>query len=173
MISIIFILRLITRNAKSINITSIGKLALPEWGLLHLMIKQLKPSALSAQIEDMVEWLASYGLEQSGGVTRLLYDQAWSSAQKAIQAKIEQLGLTARYDDVGNLFGRLAGKDPEAKVILTGSHIDTVTGGGKYDGAFGIVASLLAVEYLLTHHGQPLKPIEIVSLCEEEGSRFP
>ncbi|MCK6075647.1 allantoate deiminase [Paenibacillus silvae] len=137
------------------------------------MIKQLKPSALSAQIEDMVEWLASYGLEQSGGVTRLLYDQAWSSAQKAIQAKIEQLGLTARYDDVGNLFGRLAGKDPEAKVILTGSHIDTVTGGGKYDGAFGIVASLLAVEYLLTHHGQPLKPIEIVSLCEEEGSRFP
>ncbi|QKS60139.1 allantoate deiminase [Paenibacillus barcinonensis] len=137
------------------------------------MIKQLKPSALSAQIEDMVEWLASYGSDNSGGVTRLLYDPAWSAAQKAVQAKIEHLGLTARYDDVGNLFGRLAGRDPEAKVVLTGSHIDTVTGGGKYDGAFGIIASLLAVEYLLTHHGQPLKPIEIVSLCEEEGSRFP
>ena len=137
------------------------------------MIEQSKPSALSKQIEEMVEWLASYGKDKSGGVTRLLYDPAWSAAQKAIQAKIEQLGLAARYDDVGNLFGRLPGRDPEAKVVLTGSHVDTVIGGGKYDGAYGIIAALIAVEYLLTHYGQPLKPIEVVSLCEEEGSRFP
>lgn len=146
---------------------------MPEWGILHLMIEQPKPSALSKQIEEMVEWLASYGKDNSGGVTRLLYDPAWSAAQKAIQAKIEQLGLSARYDDVGNLFGRLSGRDPEANVVLTGSHVDTVIGGGKYDGAYGIIAALIAVEHLLTHYGQPLKPIEVVSLCEEEGSRFP
>ncbi|MGF6353602.1 allantoate deiminase [Paenibacillus sp. 4624] len=137
------------------------------------MIEQPKPSALSKQIEEMVEWLASYGKDNSGGVTRLLYDPAWSAAQKAIQARIELLGLSARYDDVGNLFGRLSGRDPEANVVLTGSHVDTVIGGGKYDGAYGIIAALIAVEYLLTHYGQPLKPIEVVSLCEEEGSRFP
>lgn len=137
------------------------------------MIEQPKPSALSKQIEEMVEWLASYGKDNSGGVTRLLYDPAWSAAQKAIQAKIEQLGLSARYDDVGNLFGRLSGRDPEANVVLTGSHVDTVIGGGKYDGAYGIIAALIAVEHLLTHYGQPLKPVEVVSLCEEEGSRFP
>lgn len=142
-------------------------------GELHLMIEQSKPSALSKRIEDMVEWLASYGKDTSGGVTRLLYDPAWRAAQEAIQAKIKHLGLSAHYDDVGNLFGRLSGRDPEAKVILTGSHIDTVIGGGKYDGAYGIIAALIAVEHLLTHHGLPLKPIEIVSLCEEEGSRFP
>lgn len=145
----------------------------PEWGEITLMIEQPNPSALSEQVENMIEWLASHGGDESGGVTRLLYDPAWIAAQRAIKEKMEKTGLSARYDDVGNLFGRVAGRDPEARVILTGSHIDTVKGGGKYDGAYGIVAALIAVEYLLTHYGLPLKPIEVVSLCEEEGSRFP
>lgn len=145
----------------------------PEWGEITLMIEQPNPSALSEQVENMIEWLASHGGDESGGVTRLLYDPAWIAAQRAIKEKMEKIGLSARYDDVGNLFGRIAGRDPEARVILTGSHIDTVKGGGKYDGAYGIVAALIAVEYLLTHYGLPLKPIEVVSLCEEEGSRFP
>ncbi|WP_018976562.1 allantoate deiminase [Saccharibacillus kuerlensis] len=137
------------------------------------MIEQPKMSALSEQVESMVEWLASHGGDGQGGVTRLLYDPSWRSAQKAIEAKMNELGLLPRYDDVGNLFGRLAGRDPQADVVLTGSHVDTVTGGGKYDGAYGIVAGLIAVDYLKTHYGPPLKPIEVVSLCEEEGSRFP
>lgn len=145
----------------------------PEWGEITLMIEQPNPSALSEQVENMIEWLASHGGDESGGVTRLLYDPAWIAAQRAIKEKMEKIGLSARYDDVGNLFGRVAGRDPEARVILTGSHIDTVKDGGKYDGAYGIVAALIAVEYLLTHYGLPLKPIEVVSLCEEEGSRFP
>jgi len=145
----------------------------PEWGEITLMIEQPNPSALSEQVENMIEWLASHGGDESGGVTRLLYDPAWIAAQRAIKEKMKKIGLSARYDDVGNLFGRVAGRDPEARVILTGSHVDTVKGGGKYDGAYGIIAALIAVEYLLTHYGLPLKPIEVVSLCEEEGSRFP
>lgn len=137
------------------------------------MIEQHKPSVLSEQVESMIDWLASYGEGEDGGVTRLLYDPAWRSAQRAIEAKMEDIGLLPRYDDAGNLFGRMAGRNPEARVVLTGSHVDTVTGGGRYDGAYGIVAALIAAEYLLTHYGAPLKPIEVVSLCEEEGSRFP
>ncbi|WP_172250766.1 Zn-dependent hydrolase [Saccharibacillus deserti] len=137
------------------------------------MIEQPKPSALSEQVEKMIDWLAAHGGGREEGVTRLLYDPAWRSAQRAIEAKMEEIGLLPRYDDAGNLFGRMAGRDPEARVVLTGSHVDTVTGGGKYDGAYGIVAALIAAEHLLAHHGAPLKPIEVVSLCEEEGSRFP
>ncbi|OWA37306.1 allantoate amidohydrolase [Saccharibacillus sp. O16] len=137
------------------------------------MIEQPKPSALSEQVQHMMEWLASYGRDEGGGVTRLLYDPAWCSAQQALASKMEEIGLTARYDDVGNLFGRMDGRDPQAKVVLTGSHVDTVIGGGKYDGAYGIIAALIAAEHLLTQYGPPLKPIEVVSLCEEEGSRFP
>ncbi|MEF3355398.1 allantoate deiminase [Paenibacillus sp. GYB006] len=137
------------------------------------MIEQPKPSALSEQVQNMIEWLASYGGDGKGGVTRLLYDPAWRAAQQAIKSKMEELGLLARYDDAGNLFGRIDGHDSKAPVILTGSHIDTVIGGGKYDGAYGIIAALIAVEYLKTYYGLPIKPIEVVSLCEEEGSRFP
>ncbi|CAM3643998.1 MULTISPECIES: allantoate deiminase [Saccharibacillus] len=137
------------------------------------MIEQPKLSALSGQVENLIEWLASYGASEAGGVTRLLYDPSWRSAQRAIESRMAEIGLLPRYDDAGNLFGRMAGRDPEARVVLTGSHVDTVTGGGKYDGAYGIVAALIAAEYLLAHYGSPLKPIEVVSLCEEEGSRFP
>ncbi|NGZ74441.1 allantoate deiminase [Saccharibacillus alkalitolerans] len=137
------------------------------------MIEQPKSSALSEQIKSLIEWLASYGGKDTGGVTRLLYDDAWRSAQRAIEAKMKEIGLAARYDDAGNLFGRLEGREAAAKVILTGSHVDTVADGGKYDGAYGIVAALAAAEYLKNRYGAPRKPIEVVSLCEEEGSRFP
>jgi allantoate deiminase len=55
---------------------------------------------------------------------------------------------------------------------VTGSHIDTVRGGGRLDGALGIVAGLTAVESLLKEHGKPRRTLEVVAICEEEGSRF-
>ena len=142
-------------------------------GGIRLGIGEKKPLALFTQIEEMVEWLASFGKSQSNGVTRQLYSKEWQAAQQAVEKRMEEAGLRAYYDDVGNLFGRLAGRQENASTILTGSHIDTVIDGGKYDGAYGIIASLIAVEYLYKHYGLPRKNIEVVSLCEEEGSRFP
>lgn len=133
-----------------------------------------KSSHMSTErVETMIEWLASFGQTESGGVTRLLYSPSWILAQKALKEKMEEFGLKTYFDDVGNLFGRLEGTEKHTPTILTGSHIDTVIEGGKYDGAYGIVASLLAVRDLLQRYGPPKKPIEVVSLCEEEGSRFP
>jgi allantoate deiminase len=57
-------------------------------------------------------------------------------------------------------------------VILTGSHVDTVRSGGRYDGALGIIAGLLALSALEKTHGRPRRTLEMVALCEEEGSRF-
>ncbi|MCY7743847.1 M20/M25/M40 family metallo-hydrolase, partial [Bacillus licheniformis] len=65
------------------------------------------------------------------------------------------------------------GTENRTKAILTGSHIDTVINGGKFDGAYGILASLLSAKHLLDTYGRPKTSIEVVSLCEEEGSRFP
>ena len=48
-----------------------------------------------------------------------------------------------------------------------------MTNGGRFDGAYGIVAGILALKYLKKHFGQPLRNIEVVSMAEEEGSRFP
>ena len=124
-------------------------------------------------INQFIEWLAGYGRMDEGGVTRLLYSPSWLQAQKALRNKMEEAGLHAYFDSVGNLFGRAMGTVKPQDVILTGSHIDTVVQGGKYDGAYGIAASFLAVERLLERYGPPKCTIEIVSLCEEEGSRFP
>ena len=125
------------------------------------------------RVAVFIEWLAHYGRTESDGVTRLLYSKAWSEAQHALKEKMDQVGLQTYFDGVGNLFGRIPGTITDSKTILTGSHIDTVVDGGKYDGAYGIIASLLAVEHLSNTYGRPKKTIEVVSFCEEEGSRFP
>ncbi|TYR81667.1 allantoate deiminase [Priestia megaterium] len=130
-------------------------------------------SKLCQQIEEEIQWLSQFGADERNGVTRLLYTDEWYSAQEALQNKMKQLQLETYYDDVGNLFGRLNGTCSAKEVILVGSHVDTVKYGGKYDGAFGIIAGIIAAGYLKKKYGLPKKTIEVVSLCEEEGSRFP
>lgn len=127
----------------------------------------------AASVTELLEELATYGAEKKGGITRLLYSKAWSQAQSFLAGKMTEAGLEVRYDSVGNLFGRFEGKSQEAKVILCGSHIDTVRSGGKFDGAYGIAAALTAVRFLKETYGTPVRHIEVVSFCEEEGSRFP
>jgi allantoate deiminase len=127
----------------------------------------------SGAVGAMIEWLASIGETENDGVTRLLYSPSWLEAQLAIKDKMEQTILQTYFDSVGNLFGRLPGTESNSKTILTGSHIDTVVDGGKYDGAYGIIASFIATLRLFQAYGYPKKTIEVVSLCEEEGSRFP
>ncbi len=121
----------------------------------------------------LLEELGEIGADERGGITRLLYTEPWLRAQNFISGKMTEAGLTARFDRVGNLYGRLEGGMPEANAVLTGSHIDTVRSGGKYDGAYGIAAALAAVYTLKEEYGRPKRPIEVVSFCEEEGSRFP
>lgn len=125
------------------------------------------------EIKEILDWLGTFGRDEKGGITRLLYSEEWKAAQNALADRFETEGLNTSFDDIGNLFGRLEGSKYQDETILTGSHIDTVKNGGLYDGQFGIVASFLSVKYLRETYGKPLRNIEIVSLAEEEGSRFP
>jgi allantoate deiminase len=86
---------------------------------------------------------------------------------------MEQIGLDTCYDSIGNLFGKLSADNTGFPTILIGSHVDTVKSGGKYDGAYGIIAAILALKILKQKYGAPKVNLEVVSLCEEEGSRFP
>ncbi len=123
--------------------------------------------------DEMLEWLAEFGKTAEGGVTRLLYSKEWIKAQHALKKVMLLKGFDVRFDEVGNLFGRYKGTEKPDSVILTGSHIDTVKDGGKFDGAYGIAASLLAAHRLFKKYGPPKRTIDVVSLAEEEGSRFP
>lgn len=125
------------------------------------------------QTEKLLYWLGEFGKDANGGISRLLYKPEWVEAQKALEQYMQQIGLIVQYDDVGNLFGRLEGTKFRDETILTGSHVDSVKNGGLYDGQFGIIAGIIALQYLKKEYGQPLRNIEVVSMAEEEGSRFP
>ncbi|MDQ0871652.1 allantoate deiminase [Paenibacillus sp. V4I3] len=143
------------------------------------MVAKMTPNSLdllsqyAEQMLEVLEWLSSYGADPDGGVTRLLYTKPWLQAQQALTQKMHELGLEAGFDAVGNVFGKLQGNNLALKPILTGSHVDTVKNGGKYDGAYGVVASMMALGYLQAVYGTPKRTLEVVSFCEEEGSRFP
>ncbi|RKS87460.1 allantoate deiminase [Orbus hercynius] len=128
---------------------------------------------LEKDVAEMVNWIASFGGLENGGTTRLLYTPEWVRVQHELKARMEQANMTAYFDDVGNLFGRIEGQHANEPVIMSGSHVDTVVNGGKLDGQFGIVGAFLAIKYLYQTYGKPLRPLEVVSLAEEEGSRFP
>ncbi|KAB7709201.1 hydantoinase/carbamoylase family amidase, partial [Bacillus aerolatus] len=133
---------------------------------------KLEVENLAEEVVDKLEWLGSFGKDPAGGVSRFLYSKEWIDAQQALKRWMESEGLDVQFDQIGNLSGTLKGKDTN-ETILTGSHIDTVKNGGLYDGQYGIVAGILAIKYLKEHYGQPKRNLEIVSLAEEEGSRFP
>lgn len=122
---------------------------------------------------DLSAWLSKIGADPTGGMTRLLYSEEWIAAQNGLKDKFQQAGFEAKFDEVGNLFGRIEGSKYPQETILAGSHIDTVVNGGNLDGQYGIEAAFLAMQYLKEKYGQPLRSMEVVSLAEEEGSRFP
>jgi len=125
----------------------------------------------NALLERRLDELYAIGAEPDGGggAYRPLYGSAWAAAGERVERWMKDAGLETRRDAVGNLWGRIEGT---GKSIVTGSHIDTVRHGGRLDGALGIVAGLSAVEALLKANGKPKRPLEVVAICEEEGSRF-
>jgi len=103
------------------------------------------------------------------GDYRPLYSDAWATACKLVEGWMKAAGLAVRRDAVGNMWGRIEGT---GTAVVTGSHIDTVRRGGRLDGALGITAGLVAIRALIESKGKPKRPLELLVVCEEEGSRF-
>lgn len=120
----------------------------------------------------LMELAASKAADPGGGITRLLYSKEWVETQKELKRMMEREGLETRFDEIGNLYGRIPGCAIQKETILTGSHVDSVRNGGKYDGMYGIIAGILAIGHLKRTYGPPLKNMEVVAFAEEEGSRF-
>lgn len=128
---------------------------------------------LGKVLQSEIDNLSAIGPDPTGGMSRLLYSESWVEAQKHVEARLDEIGMHTYYDEIGNLFGRVEGKTKPEETILLGSHIDTVINGGKLDGQYGIITAYLAVELLKEQYGEPDRSIEVISMAEEEGSRFP
>ena len=107
--------------------------------------------------------------ETDGEITRRFLTQPIKQAHQYLSEVMESLGMTVRVDHAGNLVGRRTGID-SAKTLLIGSHLDTVPGGGKYDGLLGVTLGLAVLE-LVGKADLPFN-IDVIGFSEEEGVRF-
>jgi allantoate deiminase len=124
-----------------------------------------------ALVERRVMELARIGQCHETGVCRAVYTPEWVAAQEVVARWFAEAGLATRRDAVGSVWGRVEGS-VGGKAIVSGSHIDTQLPGGRYDGALGVIAALTAIEALTRQFGPPKRPLEAISFCEEEGSRY-
>ncbi|MVW71119.1 M20 family metallo-hydrolase [Bordetella sp. 15P40C-2] len=136
---------------------------------------------MSARVSDYVsmqrlwnrhEALARIGATAAGGVNRQALSAEDIDACRLLIDWGKSLGMQPSRDLAGNVFLRLAGRDDRAAPVLSGSHLDSQPSGGKYDGAYGVLAALEACEAIIESGCQPQRAIEVVAWMNEEGSRF-
>jgi allantoate deiminase len=116
--------------------------------------------------------LGKVGKNESGGITRHAFTPEDRAAKELVSSFMREAGLSVREDAVGNLIGRREGRNPDAPVVLTGSHIDSVCDGGIFDGALGIIAGIEVLQTLNEQGIETEHPIEVYAFNDEEGSRF-
>lgn len=125
----------------------------------------------SERLWDRIETLGAVGGMANGGVTRFAFSKEDREATDLVIQWMREAGLDIRIDPVGNVFGRRKGRK-EGPVILTGSHLDTVNNGGKFDGAAGVLSALEILQTLEENSVETTLPMEMVIFVNEEGSRF-
>ena len=121
------------------------------------------------RLHDAIAELAGFNDDPAaGGITREVYTPTYAAALDRVGEWMRAAGLDVRLDAVGNLFGRWAGSDPDAPIVLTGSHVDTTLNAGRYDGVLGVLGAIDAVHALRAAGAAPRRSIEIVAWAGEE-----
>ena len=111
--------------------------------------------------------------DMAGGLFRAYLAPAHLAALSALAGWMEAAGMAVRRDAAMNLIGRYEGTDPDAPVLMIGSHVDTVRDAGRYDGTLGVMLGVEAVAALHAAGRRLPFAIEVVAFGDEEGSRFP
>lgn len=109
----------------------------------------------------------------TAGIDRALFTPAEFAARRCFADWASTSGFSVAQDRAGNVFARLAGTFDALPPIQCGSHLDTVKAGGAFDGAFGVVGGLEALERIAARGSRLERSIEVAAWAGEEGSRFP
>ncbi len=119
-----------------------------------------------------IEMLGQFGRNPQGGVTRVAWTKPDIEARRFVVDKLmSAAGLNVRVDAAGSIYGRREGKE-HLPVILFGSHIDTVTEGGVFDGALGALAAIEVMRTLAERKIDLRHPAECVVWSNEEGEHY-
>jgi hydantoinase/carbamoylase family amidase len=129
-------------------------------------------AANQVRLQRDIEALATFGRVGLGAITRLAFTPEDNSAHAHIEGLMREAGLAVRYDAFGNLFGERRGSDPNAKPVVTGSHVDGPPNGGIYDGVIGVITGLEACRLLNEAGIATRHPIQVVAVRAEHLDRF-
>ncbi|HEY7020938.1 MAG TPA: Zn-dependent hydrolase [Ktedonobacterales bacterium] len=124
------------------------------------------------RISKRLDLLAQIGGSPERGITRLAFTEEDSQARDLVANWMREAGLTVSSSPIGNIIGRLEGAEPSAKVVMAGSHIDTVYSAGRFDGTLGTIAALEAIQVISESHAKLRHPLETVCFMMEESARF-
>jgi N-carbamoyl-L-amino-acid hydrolase len=116
--------------------------------------------------------LARIGATAKGGVKRLALTETDREGRDRFVAWAREAGLETRVDPIGNIFAVRNGSQAGAPPVVMGSHLDSQPSGGKFDGAYGVLAGLEVIRTLNDAGIQTRTPLEVAAWTNEEGSRF-
>jgi beta-ureidopropionase / N-carbamoyl-L-amino-acid hydrolase len=121
---------------------------------------------------DSLMTMAEIGATQKGGVCRLALTDLDKQSRDLFIDWCESAGCRVSVDAMGNIFARRPGRDDDLPPVVTGSHLDSQPTGGKFDGAYGVLAGLEVIRSLNDASVETDAPVEIAVWTNEEGSRF-
>jgi N-carbamoyl-L-amino-acid hydrolase len=125
----------------------------------------------SWDVVDLLAEIADVGRDAvRGGYSRHVFDPAELELRAWFTRRARALGLAVEPDRNGNLWARWGEHGPGT--VGTGSHLDSVPGGGALDGPLGVASALSAVARLQARGFTPARPLAVIAFAEEEGSRF-
>lgn len=127
------------------------------------------PSASAERLQQHITELSKFGANPEGGVSRVAFSAADVAGREYVTRLMREAGLQVRVDTAGNIIGRREGSDPKLPAIMTGSHIDSVPGGGNYDGDVGVLGAIEVAQLLRDARIELRHPLEIVNFTDEEG----
>ena len=110
--------------------------------------------------------------EEPGRLTRTFGSPAMRRTNEQVAAWMREAGMRTRVDAIGNLIGHSGGENAGTKILLLGSHLDTVRDAGKFDGPLGVLLAIACVEELRRKKIRLPYAVEVVGFCDEEGVRF-
>ena len=121
---------------------------------------------------ERIAELAQIGeIEGTKGCSRLAFTDADREGRDLVVTWMQDLGLTATIDAVGNVVAS-TNPDGASGAVMAGSHIDTVGTGGRYDGNLGVLAGLEVIEATLAADIELARPLAVAFFSNEEGSRY-
>ena len=139
----------------------------------------MNQDVLSGAAPDLVAFhslfdsVARFGATPAGGLHRLAASAEEGLARDCVCAWLTQRGFSLRVDPAGNIFACLALAGDDAPWVLTGSHLDSQPGGGRFDGALGVVAACVAVDAIARAQGMQFHSnLGVAIWTNEEGARF-